>query len=123
MMITRIYTDDQGETHFDEIEEPDVEFRGGGAYTRQIDTYGVAFRRTEPMGDEPALGDWHTAPQRQYILFLQGETAIEVSDGEKRTFRTGDVFLVEDTTGKGHRNRRLFRAPELWAQVRSHKDT
>ena len=46
MKITRIYTDGDGETHFDEIDEPDVEFRSGGAYTRQIDTYGVAFRAT-----------------------------------------------------------------------------
>ncbi len=119
MKITRIYTDAEGETHFDEIDEPDVEFRGGGAYTRQIDTYGMAFRATAAKGDEPEWGDWHTAPQRQYILFLQGETEIEVSDGEKRHFKTGDVFLVEDTTGKGHRNRRIHEGPELWAQVRA----
>ncbi len=119
MKITRIYTDGDGETHFDEIDEPDVEFRSGGAYTRQIDTYGVAFRATEAMGGEPAWGDWHTAPQRQYILFLHGETEIEVSDGEKRLFKSGDVFLVEDTTGKGHRNLRLHEGPELWAQVRA----
>ncbi len=71
------------------------------------------------MGDEPALGRWHTAPQRQYVMFLAGETEIEVSDGEKRIFKTGDVFLVEDTTGKGHRNRRLRKDGELWAYIRS----
>jgi hypothetical protein len=42
-----------------------------------------------------------------------------VSDGEKRIVRGGDVLLVEDTTGKGHRNRRLRPEPELWAFVRS----
>ena len=52
-------------------------------------------------------------------MFLRGETEIEVSDGEKRVFRSGDVFLVEDTTGKGHRNRRLSPEPELWAYARS----
>lgn len=120
MKIARIYTDAEGETHFDEIEEPGVEFRSNADYTRAIDAYGLMFRTTEPLGDNPALGDWHTAPQRQYVMFLRGETEVEVSDGEKRVFRTGDVFLVEDTTGKGHRNRRLHKDPELWAFARSH---
>ncbi|MDA0663355.1 MAG: hypothetical protein O3B08_11040 [Proteobacteria bacterium] len=119
MKITRIYTDESGETHFDEHDEPGIEFRSNAGYSRVIDAYGLAFRETEPLGDRPALGDWHTAPQRQYVMFLRGETEIEVSDGEKRIFRTGDVFLVEDTTGKGHRNRRLSPEPELWAFARS----
>ena len=71
------------------------------------------------MGDEPALVGWHTAPQRQYVLFVIGEAEIEVSDGAKRIVRGGDVLLVEDTIGKGHRNRRLRPEPELWAFVRS----
>ncbi len=119
MKMTRIFTDDSGETHFDTFEEPGVEFRNNAAYTRVIDAHGVAFRETKAMGDEPALGEWHTAPQRQFVMFLRGNTEIEVSDGEKRIFKTGDVFLVEDTTGKGHRNRRLGKEPELWAYARS----
>ena len=71
------------------------------------------------MGDEPALVGWHTAPQRQYVLFVIGEAEIEVSDGAKRIVRGGDVLLVEDTISKGHRNRRLRPEPELWAFVRS----
>jgi hypothetical protein len=120
MKITRIYTDATGETHFDEIEEPGVEFRSNANYTRAIEAYGLMFRATEPLGNAPALGDWHVAPQRQYVLFLKGETEIEVSDGEKRLFKSGDVFLVEDTTGKGHRNLRLHKKSELWAFARAH---
>lgn len=119
MKMARIYTGADGETHFDEIEEQEIEFRSNAAYTRAIDAYGVMFRTTEPLGDQPALGDWHTAPQRQYVMFLKGETEIEVSDGAKRLFKTGDVFLVEDTTGKGHRNLRLHKEPELWAFARA----
>ena len=119
MKITRIYTDADGETHFDEIEEPMVEFRSQADYTRAIDAYGLMFRTTEPLGDDEPLGDWHTAPQRQYVMFLKGDTEVEVSDGEKRRFTSGDVFLVEDTTGKGHRNLRLHKEPELWAFARS----
>lgn len=119
MRIVRIFTDAAGESHFDEITEPGIEFRIHAAFTRVIEAQGLAFKETGRQGDEPALGGWHTAPQRQYVLFLAGETEIEVSDGEKRILRTGDVLLVEDTTGKGHRNRRLSAEPELWAFVRA----
>ena len=119
MKISRIDTDAEGETHFDEIEEPEIEFRSNAKYTRAIDAYGVMFRTTEPLGDNPPLGEWHTAPQRQYVMFLKGDTEIEVSDGEKRRFKSGDTFLVEDTSGKGHRNLRFHKEPELWAFARS----
>ena len=119
MKITRIYTDEEGETHFDEVDEPMVEFRSNADYTRAIQAYGLMFRTTEPLGDDPPLGDWHTAPQRQYVMFLKGDSEVEVSDGEKRRFTSGDVFLVEDTTGNGHRNLRLHKDPELWAFARS----
>ena len=36
-----------------------------------------------------------------------------------RHVRKGDVLLVEDTHGKGHRNRRLSAEPERWAFVRA----
>lgn len=119
MKITIIYTDKNGETHFDDHEENVVETRNHADYTRAIAAYGLIFKESKQLGDEPALGGWHTAPQRQYVLFVIGETEIEVSDGEKRIVRGGDVLLVEDTTGKGHRNRRLRPEPELWAFVRS----
>ena len=120
MKIIRIYADEAGASHFDDFEEPGVEHRVNADFTRVIDADGLAFREAGPQGDAPPLGDWHPAPRRQYVLFLAGETEIEVSDGEKRILRAGDVLLVEDTFGKGHRNRRLSSEPELWAFVRSH---
>ena len=38
-------------------------------------------------------------------MLLDGEIEIEVSGGERKIFRGGDVLLVEDVTGKGHRTR------------------
>jgi hypothetical protein len=48
--------------------------------------------------------DWapHVAPRRQWLVVLSGRAAITVSDGERREFGTGDVLLMEDTTGEGH---------------------
>ena len=68
MKITRIFTDDAGETHFETVEEPGVEFRDNAAYTRVIDAHGVAFRETKAMGDQPALGRRHTAPQPDFVM-------------------------------------------------------
>jgi uncharacterized cupin superfamily protein len=55
--------------------------------------------------------DWHPAPQRQYIVLLDGEIEITVADGEARRFRGGDVLLVEDTKGRGHRTRTVDKRP------------
>ena len=64
---------------------------------------GVIFREVEPDYD----WNFHTAPQKQYIVLLEGEIEIETSLGNKRIFGPGEVLLVEDTTGKGHKTRNL----------------
>jgi len=48
--------------------------------------------------------DWHVTPRRQYIVLLAGFVEIQASDGESRTFGPGDIVLVEDITGKGHKS-------------------
>jgi quercetin dioxygenase-like cupin family protein len=51
------------------------------------------------------LGDWHPAPKRQFFCCLKGKVALTTTDGEKRFFQPGDVFLLEDTIGRGHQTR------------------
>jgi len=101
MQITRIYTDASGESHFQEV---DVALKDAGEIGRlsaKLPAKGIIFRENDADYDY----DWHTAPEKQYIILLDGEIEIEVSDGEKRTFRGGEVLLVEDTTGRGHKTR------------------
>jgi hypothetical protein len=50
-------------------------------------------------------GDWHPAPKRQFFCCLSGEFELTASDGETRIYRAGEVFLLEDTWGKGHKSR------------------
>lgn len=101
MVITRIYETPDGESHFEEI-EIDLEDAGEiGRLSQRYPAAGVIFRETSPDYDY----DWHRAPERQYIVLLDGEIEIEVGDGERRRFRGGDILLVEDTTGRGHRTR------------------
>ena len=101
--ITRLYADEQGESRFAEVAIA-LE-RGGpiGFLSPAQAVQSVIFRKVLPTYDYA----FHTAPQRQYIVLLDGEIEIETSLGEKRRFGAGDVLLVEDVAGKGHRTRNL----------------
>ncbi|HUF10150.1 MAG TPA: hypothetical protein VMO47_12560 [Rhodothermales bacterium] len=101
MRITRLYSSPDGESHFEEV-DIDLEDAGEiGSLSEERRVNGIVFRENPPDYDY----DWHNAPRRQYIIMLDGNIEIEVSDGEIRQFTGGDVLLVEDTTGKGHRTR------------------
>lgn len=101
MKITRIYSDPSGESRFGEIELVLGDAGPIGRLSERFPVNSIIFRENDAGYDY----DWHNAPERQYIVLLDGEIEIEVSGGEKRVFRGGDVVLVEDVTGKGHRTR------------------
>lgn len=103
MKVTRIYADDAGESHFADDEISLFDHGDIGHLSEAIAAKEVIFRRTDPDYDY----DWHVAPARQYVVLLDGLIEIETSDGERRRFGGGDVLLVEDTTGKGHRSRHV----------------
>lgn len=58
----------------------------------------VVFLRSSDFDSEP-----HPAPRRQWVVLVRGAIEIEVSDGSRRAFRSGDLLLLEDVTGRGHR--------------------
>ena len=101
--VVKIYSDEKGESHFEEIEIPLKDGGIIGKLSEALPATSVIFREVEPSYD----WDFHTAPQRQYIILLDGEIEIETSLGEKRILKGGDVILAEDTTGKGHRTRNI----------------
>ena len=98
MYIHNIYADDKGESHFRDVEIKWVKDLGYGQLSEQMPASGIIFRKT--LGDYDL--DWHPAPRRQYIVNLDAAVQITASDGEVRVIRAGEVFLVEDTHGKGH---------------------
>ena len=51
--------------------------------------------------------DWHNTPIQMYIIVLSGVMQIQISNGETRNFKAGDILLAEDLTGKGHITRAL----------------
>lgn len=46
--------------------------------------------------------DWHASPQRMFVFGLGGEVEMSASDGTTRVVGSGDMLLLEDTSGKGH---------------------
>jgi len=103
MNITRVYSDEAGESRFAD-QEIELQDAGSiGRLSKPVPVTSVIFRKNDPGYDY----DWHVAPQRQFIVLLDGAIEIEVSDGNGRTFRGGDILLMEDVTGRGHRSRHI----------------
>jgi hypothetical protein len=97
MQVVRIYTGDDGESHFEEIDLP-YEKIAESERTAVENAENVHFRRYQPGG----FIDWHTAPRRQYVITLEGQVEVGLGDGTKRVFGVGDVLLADDLTGRGH---------------------
>ena len=101
--ITRVYSDNNGESHFENIEMPLKSDGEIGFLSDNIPVKEIIFRKVKSGYDY----DFHNAPQKQYIILLDGDIEIETSMGEKRTFKGGDILLMEDTQGKGHKTRNI----------------
>lgn len=103
MQITRVYSDENGDSRFEEISIPLSHSGDIGFLSENYRAESVTFREVTPGYDY----DFHTAPDRQFIILLDGEIEIETSLGEKRPFGAGEILLMEDITGKGHKTRNL----------------
>jgi hypothetical protein len=103
MIYTRIYSDDNGDSHFEEIT---VALHDNGMVGFLSGNYVVSnLQFRENITDYN--WDFHTAPARQFIVLLDGEIEIETSQGDKRRFKGGDILLVDDLSGKGHRTKNI----------------
>ena len=103
LSYTRIYIDDDGNSHFSDEEIPMTlasyampEPKVGLSPTYEASSLTIF---SAPPG---LFADWHTAIRKQFLFHLSGISEITVSDGEVRRFVRGDIVLVEDTTGRGH---------------------
>jgi hypothetical protein len=101
--VTRVYSDSNGDTRFEDIGIPLKDAGEIGKLSAHIPVASVIFREVEPSYDY----NFHNAPQKQYLILIDGEIEIETTLGEKKQFKAGDVLLLEDTEGKGHRTRNL----------------
>lgn len=101
--ITRIYTDANGDSRFEDLSVPLTSAGTIGYLSENYSVQNLVFRKVIPSYDY----DFHNAPSKQFIILLDGTIEVETSLREKRIFQAGEVLQVEDTTGKGHRTRNI----------------
>ena len=108
MRYARLFADDKGESHFDDIE---IEFTATHYvqsaapldFSPMFPATQVAFMRA-PAG---WASEFHVSSAHNMFVVLSGEWEVTASDGESRHFAAGSALLVEDITGKGHSSRVL----------------
>ena len=99
IMITRIYTGSDGQSH---AEETELKLTNQGTVSFKAMSAEFSSR---PAG--PPNTNWHTGPRRQFVITLSGQAELEVANGQKALTGPGHIDLIEDTTGKGHLTRNL----------------
>ena len=118
MQYTRLYSDDRGESHFEDIESDLklVEY-APPAPPLYLSSFTPATQFRFMNAPSGWSSDWHPATARNIFFVLTGEWEVTASDRESRRFGPGSVLLVEDTTGKGHSSRVLGETDSLAAMV------
>ncbi|HLT94118.1 MAG TPA: hypothetical protein VKZ56_06125 [Membranihabitans sp.] len=102
--ITRVFSDSEGDSHFEDIQILLFDEGSIGRLSSGFQAGEVIFREVKPDYDY----NFHCAPARQFIILLDGAIEIETSLGEIRRFDAGEILLMEDTTGKGHKTRNIY---------------
>jgi quercetin dioxygenase-like cupin family protein len=73
----------------------------------------VAFQEN-PQGSS---SDWHHDPTTQYVVTLSGTLEFTTGTGETFTVKPGDILIVLDSTGSGHKWRLIDDEPWKRAYV------
>ena len=103
MKISKVSCNSVGESFFEDVEIELFDKGLIGKLSQDFPVNSLVFRENEPGYDY----NWHTAPRMQYIVILIGSISIETTSGEIREFHPGDVFIVADITGKGHKSKSI----------------
>jgi hypothetical protein len=114
MRYTRLFADDSGESHFEDIE---IEF----ITTEYVQSAPPLDLSTTLPANEAGFmraragwaSDFHVSSARNMFVVLSGEWEVTASDGESRRFGVGSTLRVEDTTGKGHSSRVVSNTPSV----------
>jgi uncharacterized protein YndB with AHSA1/START domain/quercetin dioxygenase-like cupin family protein len=93
-----LYTGSDGASHVKESSVPESSL---------IDVRTIRFEESPPHSSL----DWHEAPQRQYVITLDGTLEFTTRDGETFVLRPGDVLLAADDIGSGHKWRLIDERP------------
>jgi hypothetical protein len=120
MKCLHIYATLDGESHFDEVELPTMKM--------SVHPDAVAFDvsasypapRVRLIRIPAGLREvaWHTVPESNLCVRLDGSVEYETSDGQVRHVPAGSFVLGEDTHGKGHLSRHSAQAQTvIWMSL------
>lgn len=102
MKMTRLFSGTDGQSHFEDIEIV-LNPVHVALFSPPFATDHIQFGSVEGIDEIP----WHTQESPAYIMILRGTMELEIGDGTKRIFNSGDILLAEDTTGQGHITRSI----------------
>jgi len=116
MRVTRLYTGDDGHSHFEEVDLPTERVSDGVEVTPLPGAAGV-FLRTLDERSNPGSEQFHGAQRRQYAVMLSGHMEVWLRDGSRRVFGPGDILMSEEVSdGEGHAAR-TFLGPRVTLYV------
>jgi quercetin dioxygenase-like cupin family protein len=89
VVMSRIYTGSDGQTHTEEI---DVRLTGNplNEVSEMFKVTGAEVHRYPPGN----VIDWHPAPRRQLVITLSGRGEVELAGGEKIALEPGHITRV-----------------------------
>ena len=93
MRIVRVFSGDDGESHFEDLTPDQL-----AEIIFPIGSGEITLGRRP----SPSFSDYHNAPRRQYVVNMSGTAEFEVADGTVVRMVPGDVLVAEDITGHGH---------------------
>ncbi len=104
MDYVRIWADDTGESHLEEVtlDRTVAPAEPGVAELWVSDAVPIDRVQFVTVKDSGRSPDWHCAPRRQFVVFLDGWVRITTSADGAYEFPAGTTVLVEDTEGRGH---------------------
>lgn len=108
VLYKRLFTNADGNA---EIEELSADLIKGFAVPPAEPLHSAPFLQGDGTlfwaGAEPNWngGPAHPAPRRMIFVTIQGHYEITTPDGKVHSIQTGNVLIVEDTTGSGHSTR------------------
>ncbi len=113
----RLFTGDDGQSHFEDGFIDLKESMPGVGLSVVMDHHSVQFAETAAGGTY----DWHCAPRRQLVATLSGTVEFESRLGETKRIETGDLLMAEDTVGGGHRWKLIGEEP--WRRLYVHLES
>jgi quercetin dioxygenase-like cupin family protein len=94
----RLFTGDEGDSHVR---------RGMVSQDVLIKAETIEFKETPAHGSN----DWHNDPTPQFVITLTGVLEFTTRSGEAFTVHPGEVLVVEENVGTGHKWRLVDNAP------------